>query len=75
MVEMVEARKNGDNVEERYDLFSGLLDATQDAIGSEAPLEDDELLGEYLTLRSLGNIGKRLTRPRRKHVCISFCRT
>ncbi len=29
MREMVEARKNADKVEERYDLFSGLLYATQ----------------------------------------------
>ena len=50
MVEMVEARKNGDKVEQHYDLFSGLLDAAQDAIGSEAALNDDELMGEYLTL-------------------------
>ena len=71
----MEARKNGDNVEERYDLFSGLLDATQDAIGSEAALGDDELIGGYSTLPSFGIIRKRLTRPRRKHVYISFCRT
>jgi hypothetical protein len=75
MVEMVEARKHGDKVEQRYDLFSGLLDAAQDAIGSEAALDDDELMGEYLTLQSFGIIGKRHTRRRRKHVCISFCRT
>jgi hypothetical protein len=75
MMEMVEARRNGDKVEQRYDLFSGLLDATQDAIGTEAALHDDELMGEYLTLQSFGLIGKRLTRPRSKHVCISFCWT
>ena len=71
----MEARKNGDKVEQHYDLFSGLLDAAQDAIGSEAALNDDELMGEYLTLQSFGILGKRLTRPRRKHVCISFCWT
>ena len=75
MMEMVEARRNGDKVEQRYDLFSGLLDATQDAIGTEAALHDDELMGEYLTLQSFGLIGKRLTCPRSKHVCISFCWT
>ena len=46
----MEARKNGDKVEQHYDLFSGLLDAAQDAVGSEAALNDDELIGEYLTL-------------------------
>jgi hypothetical protein len=47
MVEMVEARRNADKVEERYDLFSGLLDAAQDDPGSRAALSDDELIGGY----------------------------
>ena len=58
MVEMVEARKNGDKVDQRYDLFSGLLDATQDESGSEAALDDDELIGEYIKLRSFGILGR-----------------
>ena len=45
MLEMVEARKDADKEEERYDLFSGLLDASQDESGSEAVLSDDELTG------------------------------
>jgi hypothetical protein len=45
MQEMVEARKDADKVEECYDLFSGLLDATQDEPGSEAALSDDQLIG------------------------------
>ena len=47
MLEMVEARNDVDNVEERYDLFSGLLDAAQDDSGSEAALSNDELMGWY----------------------------
>jgi hypothetical protein len=47
MQEMVEARKNANKAEERYDLFSGLLDAAQDEAGSEAALSDDELIGLY----------------------------
>ena len=47
MLEMVEARKDEDKVEERYDLFSGLLDAAQDETGNEAALSDDELMGWY----------------------------
>jgi cytochrome P450 len=47
MLEMVEARRNADKVEERHDLFSGLLDAAQDALDSEATLSDEELIGEY----------------------------
>ena len=72
MLEMVKARNNADKVEERYDLFSGLLDATQDEPGNEAVLSDDELIGGYPPSGVLRRI---LTFPRRKHVCFSFCRT
>ena len=47
MLEMVEARRDVDKVEERYDLFSGLLDATQDETGGKEALSDDELMGWY----------------------------
>jgi len=41
MREMVEARRNADRVEERYDdLFTGPLDAIQDEPGSEAGLSE-----------------------------------
>ncbi len=41
MREMVEARRNANRVEERYDdLFSGLLYAIQDEPGSDAELSD-----------------------------------
>ncbi len=42
---MVEARRNADKVEERYDLFSGLLDAARDESDNEAGLSDEELIG------------------------------
>ena len=48
MLEMVEARRNADKVEERYDLFSGLLDAARDESNSEAALTDEELIGGHL---------------------------
>jgi hypothetical protein len=75
MLEMVEARRNVDNVDQRHDLFSGLLDAAQDEPGSEVALCDDELIGGYSTSRSFGTLGKRLTRPPRKHVYFSSCWT
>jgi hypothetical protein len=75
MLEMVEARRNADKVEERYDLFRGLLDATQDEPDNEAALNDEELIGGHSTSPSFGSIGKRLIRPPRKHVCLSFWRT
>ena len=56
MLEMVEARRNGDKVEERYDLFSGLLDAAQDESYNGAGLNDDELIGWYSTLQSLESV-------------------
>jgi len=75
MLEMVEARKDADKVEERYDLFSGLLDAAQDEPGSEAALSDDELIGWYPPSGSLGIPRRSLTFPPRKHVYFSFCWT
>jgi hypothetical protein len=45
MLEMVDARKNADKGEERYDLFSGLLDAAQDEQDNGVALSDDELIG------------------------------
>jgi hypothetical protein len=75
MLEMVEARRNADNVEQRYDLFSGLLDAAQDEPGSEAAISDDELIGGYSISRSSGILSKRLTRPPRKYVYLSSCWT
>jgi hypothetical protein len=47
MLEMVEARRNADKVEERYDLFSGLLDLTQDEPDDEAAMTAEEIIGKY----------------------------
>jgi len=47
MLEMVEACRNGDKVEERYDLFSGLLDAAGGELDGRTGLHDRELVGEY----------------------------
>ena len=44
-LEMVESRRNVDKVQERYDLFSGLIDAARDESDSEAALTDEELIG------------------------------
>ena len=75
MVEMVEARRNGDKVEERHDLFSGLLDAAQDEPDIGAGLSDEELIGWYSTLQLFIILEKHLTFPPRKHVHLSYCRT
>jgi hypothetical protein len=72
MLEMVEARRNGDKVAERYDLFSGLLDAARDEPDKELGLNDEELRGWYSTLQSFGILVKRPTPLPRKHVHLSY---
>jgi hypothetical protein len=47
MLEMVEARRTSSEAEQRYDLFSGLLNASQDDWDNETALNDDELMGKY----------------------------
>jgi hypothetical protein len=71
MLEMVEVRRNADKEEQRYDLFSGLLEAADDG----EKLDDEELLGGSLTSRWIRILGKGLTRPPRKHVHIPSCWT
>ena len=74
MLEMVKARRESDKVEERYDLFSGLLDAAQDEQGGEVVLNDDELMGGCSMSRSFEiHASSCLTRPPRKHVYLSYC--
>ena len=63
MIEMVEARRDGDKVEQRYDLFSGLLDAAWGEQDSEAAISDEELIGGYSTSGSFGILIKYLTHP------------
>ncbi len=48
MVEMINDRKNqaSDTKEEKYDLLSGLLSATQEELDGESQLTDSEVLGE-----------------------------
>jgi cytochrome P450 len=50
MLEMVNDRRNGDMKEERYDLFSGLLDAAQEEPESGPAISDQELMGESFLL-------------------------
>jgi hypothetical protein len=47
MLEMVEARKTSTEVEERHDLFSGLLNASQDELDNRMALNDEELIGKF----------------------------
>jgi hypothetical protein len=71
---MVEARRNADKGEQRYDLFSGLLDAAQNEL-DEATLSDEELFGGHPISRSFVILGKWLTHPLRKYVYFPSCWT
>jgi hypothetical protein len=45
MVEMVDARRNAKTKEERHDLFSGLLDASDGDLNGNAAITEQELIG------------------------------
>ena len=46
MVEMIDARRDADVKEERYDLFSGLLDAAQGDLDGGQAITEKELIGK-----------------------------
>ena len=46
MMDMIRARRTSSDKEERYDLFSSLLDANELERDSAAQLTDDKLFGE-----------------------------
>jgi hypothetical protein len=58
MLEMVEARRNSTEAEQRHDLFTGLLDASQNELDYEAVLSDDELIGGHLKCRNASHFLK-----------------
>ena len=47
MLEMVEARRTSSEAEQRHDIFTGLLDASQNESDDGAALSDDELIGKH----------------------------
>ncbi len=47
LVEMIRARKESEKKEERYDLFSSLLDANEEEEDGQVKLQDSELIGMY----------------------------
>jgi hypothetical protein len=56
MLEMVNDRRNGDTKEERYDLFSGLLDASQEEPESGPAINDQELMGKSSFVSHFGDV-------------------
>ena len=43
---MVESRQISDETEQRYDLFSALLDASEDELDNGSALSDEDLIGK-----------------------------
>ena len=48
MVEMIDARRNANEKEERHDLFSGLLDAAQGDLDGQPAITEQELIGKVI---------------------------
>ena len=46
MVEMIDVRRNAETREERYDLFSGLLDAAEGDLDGGPAITEQELIGK-----------------------------
>ncbi|EKM52723.1 uncharacterized protein PHACADRAFT_211944 [Phanerochaete carnosa HHB-10118-sp] len=55
MLEMIHARRYAEKKEERYDLFSGLLDASEEESDGQAKLTDRELLGNIFIFLLAGH--------------------
>lgn len=72
MLEMVGARRTSGNAEQRYDLLSGLLDASQDELDNKTALSDEELMGEHANFEP---IELYLTSYPRKYVYFPSCWT
>ena len=72
MLEMVEARRTSGDAEQRHDLLSGLLDASQSELDDKAALSDEELIGKYPISEP---IGLYLTSFPRKYVYFPSCWT
>ena len=71
----MEARRTSNEAEQRYDLFSGLLDASQNESDDEAALSDDELIGKYSNVVPLFMTQEHPARYPRQHVYLPSCWT
>ena len=56
MLEMIHERRTAEKREERFDLFSSLLDANEIETDGQAKLSDGELIGAYSRLISITQI-------------------
>ena len=59
MLEMIRARRQSEKKEERYDLFSSLLDANEEELEpGQIRLQDSELIGIYLAEMTVRPVAK-----------------
>ena len=75
MMEMIRERRNSEKKEERYDLFSSLLDASDDTSDGEVALADSELVGSSNHLQQLTNGTYWVSHHIRQHFHFSCCWT
>jgi hypothetical protein len=50
MQEMIDEREKAEAKDERWDLFSSLIDASRDESDAQYKLSDSELMGEFSSL-------------------------
>lgn len=73
IVDMMHRRRNAEEREERYDLLSSLLDASEEAEG-KSKLTDQELVGGFLRLSMCWNEKVEIFPPGfRKYLRIPYC--
>jgi hypothetical protein len=65
MVEMVNARRNAETKGEHHDLFSGLLDASDNDLDGAAAITEEELIGECYHIAHEGS------HPPYQGICLS----
>lgn len=56
MREMINSRRSSEKKDERHDLLSSLLDASEDGTDGQSKITDEELLGKFSPLNSLRTI-------------------
>jgi hypothetical protein len=71
MLEMVETRRASADIEDRHDLFSGLLKESQDELDNGAALSDEELIGKHSNVAPFLSLKHPITLDPRKRIYFS----
>jgi hypothetical protein len=75
MVEMVDDRRSAETKQERYDMFSNLLDAAHDNPDGSVAITEQELIGNCQFSYRIALVKTVLTRYPRKYVHPTACWT